>query len=54
MGIAASGAGGPTILGDVFMQGFMVVFDRTNMQVGFGDLSLCPSPDRSEIVHITY
>jgi len=54
MGIAASGNNGPTILGDVFMQGFMVVFDRTNMQVGFGDLSLCPTPMRNESIHITY
>jgi len=54
MGIAASGANGPTILGDIFMQGFLVVFDRTNMQVGFGDLSLCPTPNRNEAIHITY
>jgi len=54
MGIAASGATGPTILGDVFMQAFLVVFDRTNMQVGFGDVTNCPSPMRNETIHITY
>jgi hypothetical protein len=40
--------GGGTIMGDVFMQAFAVVFDRTNMKVGFGSLDNCPSSvDRS-------
>jgi hypothetical protein len=43
-------SGGGTIMGDVFMQNFAVVFDRTNMKVGFGELNNCPSNvDRSHL-----
>jgi len=46
MGIGSISGG--TIIGDIFMQAFEVVFDRTNLQVGFGTLSNCPSVDRSK------
>jgi len=34
--------GGGTILGDVFMESYHVVFDQTHRQLGFGSLSACP------------
>jgi len=49
MGVVGDSGGG-TIMGDVFMQAFAVVFDRTNMKVGFGNLDNCPSNvDRSHL-----
>jgi len=41
-GIGNGGSFG-TILGDVFMQGWHVVFDRVNNQIGFGATSTCPT-----------
>jgi len=43
LGIANGGVGGGTILGDVFMQNFHVVFDRTNNKIGFADNTTCPT-----------
>jgi len=33
-----------TVLGDVFMRAFHVVFDRANARIGFGSISTCPTP----------
>ena len=33
-----------TILGDAFMRASHIVFDRTNLKIGFGPLSSCPVP----------
>jgi len=41
MGIGDSNGDG-TLLGDVFMQPWHVVFDRQQAAVGFGDISTCP------------
>jgi len=37
-----SGTNGLTLLGDIFMQHWHVVFDRMNHRIGFGDLNTCP------------
>jgi len=42
--LSIGGNGLGTNLGDIFMQGWHVVFDRENSKVGFGPLSSCPSP----------
>jgi len=44
LGIGSTGNNGPTVLGDVFMQRWHVIFDRVNNRVGFADISTCPSP----------
>jgi len=41
-GFGSSGSEG-TILGDVFMQGYHVAFDRTHSKVGFAPLATCPT-----------
>jgi len=41
MGISSSGSN-DIIFGDIFMQGYHVVFDRQNSKVGFGPLNTCP------------
>jgi len=50
LGIASSGIGNEvvsTVLGDVFMQGFHVVFDQEISAIGFANVSSCPSISRS-------
>lgn len=42
-GIGSSGQPGINILGDVFMSGYHVVFDRKNLKIGFGSTSTCPN-----------
>jgi hypothetical protein len=44
LAIGNTGANGPTVLGDVFMQNWHVIFDRQNDRIGFADLSTCPAP----------
>jgi len=48
LGVVEGSSGDGTILGDVFMQNFHVVFDRVNSQIGFGDNSTCPTPSSSD------
>jgi len=44
LGVDQSPSGSGVILGDVVMQGFHVIFDKTNLRVGFAPLSSCPIP----------
>lgn len=44
MGMQGQDGLGVTILGDTFMQGFNVIFDRKRSMIGFGSPTTCPTP----------
>jgi len=52
LGVESTGSN-MTILGDVFMQNFHVVFDRKRLKAGFGPLSTCPTNVTSTISFTT-